>query len=83
MLKRFCAPPLATTAAASPAKATTEPTERPMPAVRITNVMPTAIRPVMEICRITLNKFSDDRKRGSSTANTTMSATRNMTGANR
>jgi len=37
-----------------PQKATSEPTERSMPAVRMTKVMPTARMPVKEICRSTL-----------------------------
>ena len=33
-----------------------------MPAVRMTKVMPTASRPVIDTCRITLNRLISDRK---------------------
>ena len=44
-VKRFDRPPFDTAAATSPAMASSDPTERSMPAVRITNVMPIASRP--------------------------------------
>src|SRR5215216_2672357 len=69
-------------AAARPARASREPTERSMPAVRITNVMPMATRPVMEIWRMTLKRLIEERKRGSRIANVTMRAMRKITGAN-
>ena len=43
--KRLSSPPLATMAAPRPASATTEPTDRSMPRVRMTKVMPIASRP--------------------------------------
>ena len=68
-VKRLLRPPLATAAATSPAKASSEPTERSMPAVRMTKVMPTASRPVIDTCRMTLNRLIGERKRGSTMAN--------------
>ena len=53
-----------------------------MPAVRITKVMPMATRPVIEIWRMTLNRLTEDRNRGSRTANTTIRTTRKINGAN-
>ena len=41
-------------AATMPASATTEPTERSMPRVRITKVMPIASTPLIEVWRSTL-----------------------------
>ena len=41
--------PFAIIAATRPATATSDPTDRSMPAVRMTNVMPIAINPSMEI----------------------------------
>src|SRR5215213_6242046 len=69
-------------AAARAARASREPTERSTPAVRITNVMPMATRPVMEIWRMTLKRLIEERKRGSRIANVTMRAMRKITGAN-
>ena len=43
--------PFDTIAAAIPQKASSEPTERSMPAVRITKVMPMASNPEIETCR--------------------------------
>src|ERR1700733_13193526 len=76
-------PPLATAAATRPAKASNEPTERSMPAVRITKVMPTASKPVVDTCRITLKRFISDRKRGCMIANSSISTMRNRVGAKR
>ena len=45
--------------------------------------MPTASRPVIDTCRITLKRLIDDRKRGSTTANSAISTTRNSVGAKR
>ena len=45
--------------------ASSEPTERSMPAVRMTKVMPTASRPTIDTCRMTLKRLSGVRKRGS------------------
>ena len=44
--------------------------------------MPTASRPVIETCRITLKRLIEDRNRGSMAANSTISAMRNSVGAN-
>ena len=54
-----------------------------MPAVRMTKVMPIAISPVIEIWRMTLNRLSGCRKRGSSSAKTSISTRRKITGAKR
>ena len=40
-----------------PTRARIDPTERSMPEVRTTNVMPTATTPVMDACRATLVRF--------------------------
>jgi hypothetical protein len=45
-------------------------------------VMPTARSPVMETCRMTLNRFTEDRNRGSITAKTAMRRMRKISGAN-
>ena len=42
--------------------AITEPTERSMPPVRITSVMPTATSPVIETCRSTSGRLPEERK---------------------
>ena len=62
--------PLATMAAARPQKASSEPTDRSMPAVRMTKVMPIASRPEIDTCRSTLSRLMVDRKRGSAMAKT-------------
>src|SRR5882724_1207931 len=54
-----------------------------MPAVRITNVIPIASSPVIDTWRITLNRFTDETKRGSSTANTAINTSRKINGAKR
>ena len=51
-------------ASTTPESATSEPTERSMPPERITNVMPTAITALMEVCSITLSRFETVRKCG-------------------
>ena len=76
-------PPLATTAAAIPASANSEPTDRSIPPVRMTNVMPMAIKPVMDTCRATCSKLFTLRKFGWIIANTIIKTARNMTGAKR
>ena len=48
----------------TPDSATSEPTERSIPAERITNVMPTAITAFMDVCSITLSTFETVRKKG-------------------
>ena len=73
-------PPLATTAATMPQKASSEPTDRSMPAVRMTKVMPSAISPVIEICRMMLNRLIGSMKLGFSTVKTTISTARNISG---
>ena len=52
-----------------PQKASSEPIDRSMPAVRITKVMPIASRPEIDTCRITLRRLMVERKRGSTMAN--------------
>ena len=55
-----------------------------MPAVRMTKVMPSAISPVIEICRMTLNRLSGSRKRGFEHARrSTISTSRKISGAKR
>ncbi len=66
---------LAHIAAANPASARTDPTERSMPPVRITNVIPTARTPVIAMLSPTLRRFSTDKNCGESNAKTTASAT--------
>ena len=82
-VKRSCIPPLAIAAATSPAKASSEPTERSMPPVRITKVMPMASSPVIDTCRITLNRLIEDRNRGSIVANSSINTRRKIVGAKR
>ena len=48
--------------ATMPASAATEPTDRSMPRVRITNVMPIASTPLIEVWRRTLTMLPTDRK---------------------
>ena len=47
---------------AIPANATSEPTERSIPPVSITNVIPAAIMAVMEACSETFSKLSGVKK---------------------
>ncbi len=49
----------------SPQKASSEPIDRSMPAVRMTKVMPIASRPEIDTCRRTFSRLMVDRKRGS------------------
>ena len=42
-----------------------------------------ASKPVIETCRMTLKRLTEDRKRGSRIANTAISTSRNMRGAKR
>ena len=51
-----------------------------MPAVRMTKVMPSAIRPVIEIWRMTLKRLIGSRKLGFMTVKTIISATRKISG---
>jgi hypothetical protein len=51
-------PPPASFAATTPAIASSAPTERSIPAVRMTTVIPSATRPSMLFCRRTLIRFS-------------------------
>ena len=50
------------TAEPTAARPSTAPTERSMPPIRITNVIPTAMMPISEIARTTLNRLSLLRK---------------------
>ena len=45
--------------------------------------MPIARSPVIDTCRITLNRLIDERKRGSMMAKIAMSTSRKMSGAKR
>jgi hypothetical protein len=60
----YCSPMLvlANTAAAMPPKAKTEPTDKSIPPVRMTNVMPIASKPLMDVCRSTLRRLTVVRK---------------------
>ena len=49
-------------AAIAPERASTEPTERSIPPVSMTSVMPTDMHRFMEVCRRTLNRLSEVRK---------------------
>ncbi len=48
----------------TPARAATEPTDRSMPAVMITSVIPIAMIAVTAVCAPTLNKLLEVRKSG-------------------
>ncbi len=60
-----------------PARARSEPTDRSIPAVRMTKVMPTAISPVNDTWRRVFSRLNGFRKFGSKAANTTTSTSRN------
>src|SRR5699024_2912062 len=60
----FCNKPAVT----APPNASTEPTERSMPAVKITSVSPTDIQTLTEICRSTFHIFSVVKKLSVSSA---------------
>src|SRR5713101_4517251 len=62
----------------TPVNATSAPTERSIPDVRITNVIPTAMIAVIDVCRETLRMFSDVKKYGERKENNTISARRAM-----
>ncbi len=55
-------PPTISPAASVPASAITEPTERSMPPVRITYVIPTAMMALIETWRPTFSMLLTDRK---------------------
>src|SRR3984957_6282502 len=76
-------PPLATAAPTSLAKASNEPTERSMPAVRITKVIPTASKPVIDTCRITLKRLIEERDRDTMMGNSPINGKKNSVGAKR
>ncbi len=61
-----------TTTAATP---TTEPTDKSMPAIRITIVMPTPMMPTIVTCRATLLRLRAVGKVGSMSASNTASTT--------
>jgi hypothetical protein len=56
--------PGASPATITPVKPTTEPTDRSMPAVIITYVMPIAMNPMIDDCRTTFVRLSTSRKFG-------------------
>ena len=63
----YTVPPLvllARLAATTPEKARIEPTDRSMPPVRITKVIPKDKSPFIDICRKTFMRFLDTRKFG-------------------
>src|SRR3990172_9098960 len=72
------APPFNTPASTAPAMARTEPTDRSIPPVRITNVMPAAMIALIETWRVTLSRLPTVRNDGDSTVsaaiNNTMAA---------
>ena len=53
-----------------PVKATTEPTERSIPPVRITNVMPMASTPLIDVCSRMFEILPGVRKNGFEAAST-------------
>ena len=57
-------PCVAKTAAASPERANTEPTDRSMPAARITTICPAAPMPISAVCRRMLMRLAVERKSG-------------------
>ncbi|MEP7037157.1 MAG: hypothetical protein ABI891_02340, partial [Acidobacteriota bacterium] len=63
-----------TIAAATPPTAPTEPIDRSIPSVKITNVIPTAKMPMTAIESAMLIKFSNDRKCGAIAAKTIASS---------
>ena len=56
--------PAISAAETAPQKARTDPTERSMPPVRITKVIPAAMIALIEVCLRTLRMLKIDRKRG-------------------
>jgi len=64
--------PFSTRMARQPTKAAIEPTERSIPPETITNVIPSAMIPVYETCRMMLSRFCHCRKKGLSSAETTV-----------
>lgn len=46
----------------APDRASTDPTDKSIPPVRMTSVIPTDIHRLMDVCRSTLNRLSDVRK---------------------
>ena len=57
----------------TPARATTEPTERSMPPVMMTIVMPMPISPITEVCNSTVSPLLTDRKAALPKAKTAIS----------
>src|SRR5438132_8334626 len=72
------APPFKRPAMTAPARARIEPTERSMPAVRITNVIPAAMMALTDTWRATLSRFSGVRNAGDNSASATTSPTKAM-----
>ena len=60
--KRVASTPMASAVKPTAGMPISEPTERSMPAVMMTAVMPVAIRPVVETCLSTSSRLPDDRK---------------------
>src|SRR5581483_9445740 len=65
-----------------PASASTDPTDRSMPPVRITKVMPMAIRPVIDDWRTIFQMLSGARKPGLRIEKATTNATRKISALN-
>ncbi len=68
MTGRIPAPAFSVPAATAPAMAKIEPTERSIPPVRMTKVMPTAMMPKIELWRTTLSTLVTLRNTGERTA---------------
>ena len=68
---RRCRSPLSAIIATHPVSATSEPTERSMPAVMMIKVIPEAIMALIETCRATFVRLGTVRKPGTNTAITT------------
>src|SRR5207302_4979103 len=71
-------PPFSAPAMIAPARASSEPTDRSIPAVRMTKVIPAAMIALMETCRATLSRFSAVRNEGESSARAATSVTNAM-----
>ena len=75
--------PLAVAAQTIPVKATIEPTDRSIPAVRITNVIPTARMPMIDTCRSTFMTLRSVRNPGSRMERIKINPSRKISGAKR
>jgi len=65
---------LSSSAHTTPDAATMEPTDRSIPAARITKVIPAAVMARTDVCRVTLARLETDKKCSETTPKTTTSA---------